>query len=348
LLEDSNDPPDAIFMTRPNREGRLDMCIHFDQFAVALAAVTLAVPVVAQVRPAAKVEHATFTRNEPAAHTEKVRFGRQLPRVGDQVEQTIMLEMYLAISVCRDKQLLESNEVKMRNTQQRAVTTTEIVDGRVQAVLVRYPKATKQHAVGEAGRQSFDTATAPAAVVAAQPVQGKAYRCRRELGEEGRLVVTDEEGNIPPLEEYEIVAQSMDAVGRSNPLADYLAGRSVAVGEILALPREVADRLFGIKEQFGDITRFDLTLREVEIDNNTQCATFHASIDATSNDSSHTRLQLEGPLVIEVASCRAVQMKFFGPIAMTESRGTYSTAYQIISAGQLKMAINATYRDTPR
>jgi hypothetical protein len=33
---------------------------------------------------------------------------------------------------------------------------------------------------------------------------------------------------------------------------------------------------------------------------------------------------------------------------MTESRGTYSTAYQLISTGHLTIAIDAVYRDAAR
>jgi hypothetical protein len=317
--------------------------------ALSLAAIAVALPAVAQVAPQSTVEQAAFARDASGAVPQSIRFDRQPPHVGDQVEQNIMLEMRLATALRQNNELLEKNEMKMRNTQRRLVTTTEIVDGRTQAVLVRYPAATKQHAIGADARKSFDApATPQTEPPAAQPVQGKAYLCRREPGDDGKLVITDEAGLIPPLEEYEIVAQGMDMVGRANPLADFLAGRSVAVGQTLTLPPEVADRLFGIQERFGDITRFALTLQEIRPENGAARAVFLASIDAASSDSSQMRLQVEGPLVIEIDSCRAVHTKLSGPIGMTESRGTYSTAYQLISTGQLAMMIDAHYRDTAR
>ena len=237
----------------------------------------------------------------------------------------------------------------MRNTQRRAVTTTEVLSGRTQAVLVRYTEATKQMLVGaDASESAADGKALETSPPVPQPVQGKAYRCRREPGDNGKLIVTDADGAIPPLDEFEIVAQGMEMVGRSNPLAEFLAGRSVAVGQTLALPREVADRLFGIGERFGEVSRFDLTLLEVRTDKGRACAVFRTSVDAASNNSSQMRMQVEGPLVIEIATCRAVRTKLSGPIAMTESRGTYSTAYQLISTGQLTIAIDAAYRDADR
>jgi hypothetical protein len=264
------------------------------------------------------------------------------------VEQRIALEMRLATSLRQGDKLLEKNDTTMRNTQRRSVTTTEVLAGRTQAVLVRYPEATKQMIVGGAAKQSADANTSDTGEPTPQPVEGKAYHCRREPSHDGKLVVTDLDGLLPPLEEFMIVAQSMEMVGRPNPLAEFLAGRKVAVGETLALPKDVADRLFGIGERFGDVSRFDLTLKEVRSENERKCAVFHASVDAGSNKSSQMRMQVEGPLVIEIDSCRAVRTKLSGPIAMTESRGTYSTAYQIISTGQLAIAIDATYRDVNR
>ena len=320
-----------------------------DSVVVAMAAIAAALPAVAQISSQSNVEQAAFARRDSSADTRTVRFELRPPRVGDQVEQTMMLEMRLATSVRQADQLLDKNEMRMRNTQHRLVTTTEIVDGRTMAVLVRYPLANKQHAVGEDAKKPLpEAAAANSPPPAAQPVQGKAYRCRRETGDDAKLIITDEQGNMPPLEEFEIVAQGMEMVGRPNPLAAFLAGRTVAVGETLSLPKEVADRLFGISERFGDVSRFDLTLQDVRTENGSACAAFLASIDAASSDSSQMRLQVEGPLVIEIDTCRAVRTKLAGPIAMTESRGTYSTAYQLISTGQLTMAIDAAHRDAQR
>jgi hypothetical protein len=300
----------------------------------------------AQTAPSTGVEAASFNR-QASGKRSTVQFGRQGPRVGDQVEQQIGLELRLTTSVRQGDQLLQKNDTTMRNTQRRAVTTTEVLDGRTQAVLVRYPEATKQLVTDQspAGAEAKPPA---ASSPLPQPVEGKAYRCRREPGKDGKLNVSDADGLIPPLEEFVIVAQSMEMVGRPNPLGEFLAGRTVAVGQTLELPKDVADRLFGIGERFGDVSRFDLVLEEVAMENGRECAVFRASVDAGSSNSSQTRMQVEGPLVIDVASCRAVRTKLAGPIAMTESRGTYSTAYQLISTGQLSIAIDATYRDADR
>lgn len=320
-------------------------------FSLLTVAIATAIPTsqaVAEDAQPSAVQPASFARaDSPAPQT--VQFGRQGPRVGDQVEQKIALEMRLVTSLRQGDQILETNETTMRNTQRRAVTTSEVLDGRTQAVMVRYPEATKQMIVGAATKTTAADEKAPDANQhVPQPVQGKAYRCRREPGDDSKLSVTDSDGLIPPLEEFVIVAQSMEMVGRPNPLAEFLAGRSVAVGQKLALPKDVADRLFGIGERFGDVSRFDLTLQEVRTESGRAYAAFHASVEAASNKSSQMRMQIEGPLVIEIESCRAVQTKLSGPIAMTESRGTYSTAYQLISTGHLTIAIDAVYRDANR
>jgi hypothetical protein len=321
------------------------------RIAPAVLTIAIAAPAIAQESKTSAVQPASFTRTAAAAAPQTVEFGRQGPHIGDQVEQRIALEMRLATSLRQDDKLLEKNDTTMRNTQRRAVTTTEVLDGRTQAVLVRYPEATKQMAIGPDANKAPTDGKPPEtknSEPVSQPVEGKAYRCRREPGEDGKLIVTDADGMLPPIEEFTIVAQSMEMVGRPNPLAEFLAGRKVAVGETLPLPKNVADRLFGIGERFGDVSRFDLTLEEVRTENGRSCAAFRASVDAGSTKSSQMRMQVEGPLVIDVASCRAVRTKLTGPIAMTESRGTYSTAYQLISTGHLTIAIDAAYRDADR
>ncbi len=180
------------------------------------------------------------------------------------------------------------------------------------------------------------------------PVQGKTYQCLRESGETGKLIVTDEAGNRPPADEYDFVAQQMEMVGRDNPLAKFLIGRQVAVGDKLELPKELAHQIFNLGDKFGQVTHFTITLQKVQPENGVNCAVFLASVEAASSDATQMRLQVEGPLVVQVDTCRAERISLDGPIGMSETRGSYSTAYQVIGTGRLQMSIASTFREARR
>jgi hypothetical protein len=232
----------------------------------------------------------------------------------------------------------------MRTDQHRVVTTTEVQAGRTTSVTVRYLTATKQMAAGEAPlSNNTHSSTGDSTPPTPQPVQGKTYLCRREGGEDGKLLVTVESGNAPPSDEYEIVSQNMEMIGRANPLAEFLAGRVVAVGETLSLPQDAADRLFNLGDRFGEVNRFELTLRRTLTADGAACAEFLAHIDAAKNDSSQMRLEVEGPLVVQVDTCRAVRTELSGPIGLSETRGTYSTASHLFGTGRMNMRIASAY-----
>ncbi len=181
-----------------------------------------------------------------------------------------------------------------------------------------------------------------------QPVRGKTYLCHREPGENGKLIVTDEAGNRPPTEEYDIVAQQMEMVGRPNPLAQFLVGRTIAIGEKLELPKDLASQIFNLGDKFGEVTRFTLKLQKVQSENGAACAVFLASVEAASSNASQMRLEVEGPLAVEVDTCRAVRIALAGPIGMSETRGSYSTAYQVIGTGRLQMNVASVYHEAQR
>ena len=143
-----------------------------------------------------------------------------------------------------------------------------------------------------------------------------------------------------------MVAQQMEMVGRPNPLAEFLAGREVAVGETLELPKEVASQIFNLSDKFGEVTHFTLTLQKVQRENGANCAQFLADVEAASSDASQMRLHVEGPLFVQIDNCRATKISLTGPLGMSETRGTYSTAYQVIGTGRLQMNIASTFRPT--
>ena len=260
---------------------------------------------------------------QPAADIERptVRFGRQPVRVGDQTEQTIALEMKLTLNMRRGSELLGKNQSTVVTNQRHVMTAISIDAGITTAMKVAYPEATKQII----GSQEPGVTVAPDGTDAnisspPQAVQGKTYLCKREPGENGKLIVTDEAGNEPPAEEREIVAQQMDMVGRQNPLAQYLAGREVAIGGSLELPKEVASQIFNLGDKFGEVDHFTLTLQKVQNENGAPCAVFLANVEAASIHASQMRLQVEGPLVVQIDTCRAAKISLIGPIGMSETR----------------------------
>ncbi len=298
------------------------------------------------------VRQAAF--NRPAlgdAAPQTVRFSHKPTRMGDRTEQTLEIEMRLKLTMRRGNDLLGDHTSTVRTSQRRVVTTTAINAGIATAVRVQYPEATKQIVASDApaappqsnGSNDASNAVAHYSPVA-EPVQGKTYLCRREPGKQGKLIITDGSGNRPPTDEYDIVARQMDSVGRPNPLAQFLAGRTVAVGETLKLPKDIASKVFNLDDKFGEVTRFTLTLQKVQAENGATCADFLASVEAASTGASQMRLQVEGPLVVQVDTCHAVRIDLNGPVGMSETRGTYSTAYQVIGTGHLRTQVAAVYR----
>jgi hypothetical protein len=281
---------------------------------------------------------------------ETVRFGRRAVQVGDQTEQSIGLDVRMMLTMRRANELLGKHQSFVRTNQRRVVTTNAIKKGLVTDVTVSYPMATKTIVDGQTTGTTGRVAEAPTAESEPSPqsVQGKTYHCHREPGINGKLVVTDSSGNRPPTEEYEMVSQQMDMVGRPNPLASFLADRTIAVGEKLEVPKEVAAQIFNLGNKFGEVTQFTLTLQKVESTGDRKCGIFLANVEAMSSDASQMRLQVEGPLVVEVDTCRARSIVLLGPIGMSETRGSYSTTYQVIGTGRLQLKIESEYRETER
>jgi hypothetical protein len=75
---------------------------------------------------------------------------------------------------------------------------------------------------------------------------------------------------------------------------------------------------------------------------------FLASVEAASTDATQMRIAVEGPLVVEIESCRTAKVDLSGPIVMSETRGTYSTAYQVIGTGRVRTNIASAYREAAR
>jgi hypothetical protein len=313
---------------------------------LALHAVTCAAEEETTAASDSSVRTAAFEPVASSDEKQRVTFAKRAPRIGDEVEQSLGLEMQMVTTMRQGNQLGEKSRTSAINELRRVVRTTHVEAGQTVAVRVQYLEATKQVNASKGGPSPQTPGEAPEKKP--QPVAGKTYLCQRLAGKDGGLHITDASGHIPPTDEYEIVAQQMEMLGRPNPLAEFLVGKSITVGQTIELPREVAGKIFSLGEQFGEVTRFELMLGDVSTAEGQTRAEFVARVEAASNNASQMRMQMEGPLVVEVNTCRAVNLNLSGPIAMSETRGSYSTAYQVIGTGTLKTHIASAFRDAGR
>lgn len=262
------------------------------------------------------------------AGAESATFGRRQSVVGDVVEQTVRLEMNLDTTSRLGAQVIDQDSSVAERLQRRRVTASSTREGRVVGAAVRFFEASST-------RNGESTPDA---------VAGKSYRCER--GEDDQLTVLTDKGLMPSMEEYAQVVRAMETLGTASPLAELLAGKTVAIGETLDLPAELAQRALGFDKQFGTVDRFTLKLEEVHEVDGRRVARFGATIEASG--AGQMGLVVEGVFEIEEPTCRVVAADLAGPIAISGLRGVGVAAHQMDGRGRMRMQIAARYRDATK
>ncbi|TWT73751.1 hypothetical protein Pla123a_36440 [Posidoniimonas polymericola] len=259
----------------------------------------------------------------PAAETPSVTFGRRPTPSGEQLDQTTEVGLTLKTQIRKQREVLEKQQSEVVRTRRRVLEPVLVEDGVTTAAYVRYLQSSARH--NDSPPQT-------------DPIAGKSYYCRR-IGDAIQVLTRD--GAEPPVEEKKLVAENMEPLGKPNPLADYLAGKTVSVGDKLALPVDVAQRLLGLGGTLGEVTKFELTLTTLAEQDGQPCAVFQADIEAQRTDGSQMRLLIGGPMTIEAATCRAVSSELSGPIGMSHSLNDPRGRLQLDSTGRVKVRVSS-------
>ncbi len=272
------------------------------------------------------------TTVQPATHVvpaapqtrESIKFSYQTPTVGERVLQRVGMELNLHTVIKQAGQVAHDGTTALRRRQEREIEVLEIVGGRAHKAKVTYPLA-----------RLMSPENSDPAAEAAQAVEGSSYLITRA---NDRLLVTDLDGAIPTQEEFEIVVSTMESFGQANPLAEFLLAREIQVGDTLEVPTSIANKMMGF-DSLGDVRKFELNLVEVKEINKKQCAVFNANIVALGKPDNPLHVEAEGPIVIELATCRTIEATLVGPISLlsTDEGVEYS------ASGDLLLAIRSQY-----
>jgi len=291
-----------------------------------------AAPAQTAIATDADVRPATAVAPSSPAPRQLVRFHQQPAQVGDRVIQRLGVHLGLATKITQSGQIAHESTNEMRRQQQRTIEVLEVKNGR----------ATKARASFEVSRRQSPENADPKELTS-QPIEGKAYLISRE-GEQ--LKVTDLNGAIPPLEEFKLAAESLENVGKPNPLAELLVSRPVAVGQRILIPRDTVQTLLGFQEPVGAVRRFELTLSGVEPANDknpSPQAVFQTAIEINPNEKSPLAITLNGEMAVETETCRLISVQLSGPVQISSIERTGGGIFNFSAGGELKLAIRSQF-----
>lgn len=262
------------------------------------------------------------------------RFQRRPPQVGDAVTQDLHFEMNLVVKLTQSQQTIHTSDRGVDRRQRRRIAVTDVAQGRVRQARVQFIRS----------QQVVIDGNAPPLQVK-QPVEGKSYLVTRRP--DGKLQITDRTGGRPPEAEWEIVAQAMDAIGRPNPLAALLDRRSIAIGQTLTLPKELASNAIGFREAVGEVSRFALTLVTAKSVGERMCGVFDVEIDALSPTDEGQTLAIGGRFQIETDTCRIAAIDLTCPVTIQQQRGPEGGKFNVEGRGTLQVSMQSWPGEAP-
>lgn len=262
-----------------------------------------------------------------AAADQTVTFVFQPVLSGQQIKQQVSIRTNTTTTYEQSQQIISSSDNNDLNEQIRQITVLES-DPKSTRIEVTYSRA-----ILKAGK-SILAKSRP------QSVDKQSYIVTRIDGE---LMVTDKHGNTPPEQELDIVRSNMQWVGQPNPLAQFLNGRTITLGESLQLPKHLATDLIGGANGLGAVDRVTLKLKQIRKLRGRRCGVFDAVLVADSVARDKPKVRIVGDIAIEIATCRSMDIKMDTNLDLREQRGPVGATFTVSNRGQVRIAIKATY-----
>lgn len=266
----------------------------------------------------------SFAQRSHAA--DSVLFTFKPPQVGQQGNHQSDVSLDLNTTYRQAGQLISFDSQQIVRHLERRVKVLEVADDRAMKVEVQFPKATETvtHSKQSEGSQP-------------QAIEGKTYLVERR-GE--NLTVANTQGKPVPEQEQTLVARCMDMVGRTSPLAKYLDGKQLKVGQSLRLPVELATELLGTKEAGVVAKSVVFSLAEVKREKDQTVANFEMQIGLELPGSD--TMNIQGIVQLNPETCQVIAVDFSGPLAKHDVQtAADGSTFEISANGTMKVAMRS-------
>lgn len=267
------------------------------------------------------VSHTTAAQ---AAPPDEFRFTYRPLAVGDEAHETVRYAIDLKTVRSQDGQVIDFNEQTAVRDEQSLVLRLKPDAGQSAKVRLTYEQSQQTTQPRAGAEQSTD-----------RPVAGKSYIGARQ-GEE--LLITDEQGVEPPEEEREIVARTLENLGRPNPLGVFFNGRSMKIGQRVQLPADYSEKLLKAWDPALAKEPLEVMLMGTERVDGQLCALLH-----TPPAASGKRNPVDCKFVIELATCRPALVELRGPVNSSEQHGAPGEEFDVRRKGKLQIAVHVAH-----
>ncbi|HVU90114.1 MAG TPA: hypothetical protein VHD36_22475 [Pirellulales bacterium] len=264
------------------------------------------------------------------APPQEYRFTYRPLAVGDAAHETLRFTIDLKTVRSQGGEVVDVNDQAAVREEQSLVVRLDPDPGQSAKVRLTYEQSQQSTQPRSGTVQSSD-----------RPVAGKTYLAARQ-GED--LLIADERGLAPPDEEREIVARTLESLGKPNPLGVFFNGRSMRVGERVQLPADYTQKLLAAWDPAFSKEPLEVMLMGTERVDGQLCALLHTPPAAAGG----RRNPVEGKFLIELATCRPAVVELRGPVNSSEQRGEPGQEFDVRRKGKLQVAVHVEHRRAAR
>ena len=259
---------------------------------------------------------------------QELQFSRRPIQVNDVAKQVVQCDLDAVRVIRQQNQLVDNSKQQLQRKQDRMLRILAVVAGKPTRARIDY---------GQSSTRIKGVDDEAAEVT--QPVAGNTYYAALR-GEQ--LLLSDSQGNKPTAEEEKILKLHLATFGKPNPLAKFLDGKCIRVGQSFEVPDEVARELLGLTGNSGKTGKLTLKLVGVQEAKRRNYGVFETLLRTSSRETSMTLL-MKGQLVIEAATCRTKSIVLQGPVAISETRGPAQGRFVVSTNGTLKVSVETVF-----
>lgn len=255
-----------------------------------------------------------------------LQFTARASHVNDATHQATEMVLAAERSIRHQNQIVATSQQKMHRSQDRVVTILKTAEGKPIQARIDYGDSTTRV---EASEQRN--------VKVIQPIAHKTYFVTRD-GDQ--LLFANETGKQITEEEDKLLQQQFQNFGKPNPLAEFLDGKRISIGQSIDVPEDVARELLGLTGHDGKTDRLSLRLVDRKAVAESECGVFE-TILRTSSDETSMSLLMKGQIVVDPATCQTKAIRLQGPVAISETRGPTEGRFVVSTNGSLQVNLKS-------